>query len=76
MKQLLSERGWIFAAGICLICAALFLALEWLNAAFVAAALGVVAWFLNIRNHLKRKIIPADDEFDDESEEIEDADES
>jgi flagellar biosynthesis component FlhA len=86
LKQLLSERGWIFAAGACLILAAIFLARDNMNAAFVAATLGLVAWFLNVRNQLKRNIIPADDEVDDESDarindedesdEIEDVDES
>lgn len=69
MKELLIERGWIYAAGICLVSAAIFLARENLNAAFVAATLGVVAWFLNVRNHLKRNVIPADDPEDEEIEE-------
>lgn len=84
MKQLLIERGWIFAAGVCLIFAAVFLARDNINAAFVAATLGCVAWFLNARNQLKRTIIPADDEVEvesdaginDESDEVEDVDES
>jgi hypothetical protein len=81
LKQLLIERGWIFAAGICLIFAVVFLARENMSAAFVFATLGVVAWFINVRNQLKRKIIPADDEIDeeinhDESDEVEDVDES
>ena len=69
MKELLVERGWIYAAGICLISAAILLARGNLNAAFVAATLGVVAWFLNVRNHLKRNVIPADDADDEEIEE-------
>ncbi|HEV7860194.1 MAG TPA: hypothetical protein VGO91_16375 [Pyrinomonadaceae bacterium] len=86
MKQLLIERGWVFAAGACLIFAAVFLARDNMNAAFVAATLGIVAWFLNVRNQLKRTIIPADDEVEDEdesedeindeSDKIEDVDES
>jgi hypothetical protein len=86
LKQLLIERGWIFAAGVCLIFAAVFLARDNINAAFVAATLGCVAWFLNVRNQLKRTIIPADDEVEvddesdaginDESDEVEDVDES
>jgi hypothetical protein len=67
LKKLLIERVWIFAAGICLICAVVFLARENMSAAFVAATLGVVAWFINVRNQLKRTIIPADDELDDEA---------
>jgi hypothetical protein len=66
LKQLLIERGWMFAAGICLIFAAILLARENMSAAFVAATLGVVAWFLNVRSQLKRTIIPSDDEVDEE----------
>jgi hypothetical protein len=84
LKQLFIERGWIFAAGVCLISAAIFLVRDNMNAAFVAATLGLVAWFLNVRNQLKRTIIPADDEvddeiedeIDDESDEIEDVEKS
>jgi hypothetical protein len=83
LKELLVERGWIFAAGICLILAAVFLVRENMSAAFVAAVLGCVAWFLNVRNQLKRTIIPTEDEIDDELKDesdeddaIEDVDES
>jgi flagellar biosynthesis component FlhA len=84
LKQLLIERGWIFAAGVCLIFAAVFVMRDNMSAAFVAATLGLVAWFLNVRNQLKRTLIPADDEVDDdieeeindESDEIEDVDKS
>ena len=88
LKQLLIERGWIFAAGVCLIFAAVFVARDNMSAAFVAATLGCVAWFLNVRNQLKRTLIPADDDVDDEiedetedeindeSDEIEDVDKS
>lgn len=84
MKQSLSERVWIFAAGICLVCAVVFLVRENMSAAFVAATLGVVAWFLNVRNQLKRNIIPrdeeiadeTDDESDDESDAIKDVEKS
>jgi hypothetical protein len=48
------SRVWRAAAGVCLI-AALFC---WWNnhfdAVFVVAALGVIAWFLNVRGHLHR----------------------
>lgn len=82
MKEQLKERVWIFAATICLVCAALFLLRDNMSAAFVAATLGVVAWFLNVRNQLKRTLIPTEepdtgdepeDEIEDESDEREDA---
>ena len=49
------------------------------NAAFVAAALGAVAWFLNYRSHL-RSTIPRDEEGetgeqDDEDEDVDGVDE-
>ena len=49
------ERGWMVVAGLLLVAAASLLYLGWPSAAFVAAALGISAWFLNVRNGLKRK---------------------
>lgn len=70
------ERAWIIASGLCLIAAALFLWRADLDAAFVAATLGVVAWFLNLRARLRKTIIAADDQTPDaESNDIEDQDE-
>lgn len=56
------ERLWLILATLCLITAALFLWRAqvneaYMNAAFVAASLGVVAWFLRLRTQL-RKTIP------------------
>ena len=42
-------------AGLLLIAAAVLLYVRRPSAAFVAAALGISAWFLNVRNGLKRK---------------------
>ncbi|HEV7844462.1 MAG TPA: hypothetical protein VGO69_12290 [Pyrinomonadaceae bacterium] len=53
-----AERVWMIAAGACVIVA--FVALLWrwnVEAAFVAATLGVVCWFLNMRNRLKKTIV-------------------
>ena len=49
------ERGWMAVAAVLLVAAAVLLYLARPNAAFVVAALGVSAWFLNVRNGLKRK---------------------
>ncbi len=64
------ERAWIAISILCLIAAAFF----WLSrgnfdATFVAAALGAVAWFLFLRNRLRRSNIEHDDtNFENESD--------
>lgn len=67
------ERVWIIVSILCLAVAAVMLLTEYYNAAFVAGALGAVAWFLNYRSRI-RPTIPTDeeteaDEHDDEDEE-------
>jgi hypothetical protein len=71
----LSRQRWSVAAGVCLFIAALFLLLGRMDAAFVVATLGVVAWFWNERNRLRPQGIEAGERFQDEDEEIEDEDE-
>lgn len=79
--ELIMERAWLIVATLCLVAAALFLwraqADEaYMNAAFVAASLGVVAWFLRLRTQL-RKTIPDDTDLPtDEAEETEDQNEN
>ena len=51
------DRAWNIAAVICLLIAAFFLLRENYNAAFVAATLGAVAWFMNYRSQLRDTII-------------------
>jgi len=46
-------------AGICIAVAAFFLLRSDFNAAFVIAALGMVAWFLNYRAQMKEIIAAA-----------------
>jgi Flp pilus assembly protein TadB len=60
------ERLWMAASGACMIVAAIALLWRWnLEVAFVAATLGIVCWFLNMRNRLKKSITePPDDETD------------
>ncbi len=52
------ERLWMAASGVCLIVAATALVWSWnVKVAFVAATLGIVCWFLNMRNRLKKSIV-------------------
>lgn len=53
-----SERWWMIAAGAFMIVAAAALLWQWnVEMAFVAATLGMVCWFLNLRNRLKKTIV-------------------
>jgi uncharacterized membrane protein YhfC len=48
---------WTIASILCLIVAALLLLRGNFDAAFVSAALGAVAWFLNYRSKIRETII-------------------
>lgn len=74
----LAEQRWSSIAGVCLIVAA---ALWWfvgVDAAFVVATFGVLAWFWDQRNRIERRSIESggrrgadddkDEEFDEEFE--------
>lgn len=65
----------MIVAGVCIVVAAFFMLRGDLNTAFVIAALGMVAWFLNYRIHMKAIVTAADME-QSEREEIEDGDDS
>jgi uncharacterized membrane protein len=70
------ERVWLIVATLCLVVAALFLWRArvnevYFNAAFVAAALGVVAWFLRVRAQLRKTIPPDVNPQEDDAEETE-----
>ncbi|MCA1634659.1 MAG: hypothetical protein LC802_13440 [Acidobacteria bacterium] len=54
------RQGWLAVACLCLVAAAAFWWRGLADASFVAAALGVVAWFLNVRAQLRRNF--ADEE--------------
>lgn len=60
---------------MCLFIAVVVLLLGRMDAAFVVATLGVVAWFWNERNRLRPSGIEADEGYEDEDEEIEERDE-
>jgi hypothetical protein len=69
-------RGWwsTFSAA-CVILAVPLLLTGWFKAAFVVAAVGCVAWFLNVRSQLKRNddtSSDGDDDYDDEDDEGDD----
>ena len=55
------ERVWIIVSVLCLIVAAAFLWRANIDVAFVAATLGVVAWFLCIRDRLRKTVVAAGD---------------
>jgi hypothetical protein len=59
-------QPWLLAACLCLLAAAASLVLGYFDAAFVAAALGAVAWFLNVRSNLPRP--PDGEDLDDDDE--------
>ena len=69
------ERAWTFVSILCLIVAAVLLLRENYNAAFVAAALGAVAWFMDYRSKIRGTIIEVDETTDDELEASDDDDE-
>jgi hypothetical protein len=68
-------KRWIIVACACLVGAAALLIMRRVDAAFVVATLGVVAWFWNERNRLRPAGIEDLERFEGEEEEIEDGDE-
>jgi len=64
-------------AGVCIMVAAFFLLRRNFDTAFVIAALGLLAWFLNYRAQMKDTIAAAnlqEDSSEDEEESCEDSD--
>lgn len=61
---------WIIASGLCGIAAVVFILGQDYDKAFIAAALGAVAWFLNYRTRLRERFKDTDetDENDDAEE--------
>ena len=49
------NQAWLVVAVVLLVASLVFLLRTHTDAAFVAAALGVCAWFLNVRDGLKRE---------------------
>jgi hypothetical protein len=69
------ERAWTIASILCLIVAGVLLLREYPNAAFVAATLGAVAWFLGYRVKLRATIVEPIEATDVEDDASEDEDE-
>ena len=61
----MSERIWTIIAGLAMTVAAAFLLLDNTTVAFVAATLGVVAWFLGLRDRLRKDIVVPNDAEDE-----------
>lgn len=55
---------WMILAGVCIALAAFFMFRRDFNTAFVVAAVGLLAWFLNYRAQIKAVIAAADAEND------------
>lgn len=51
---------WLILAGACVIVAGVFLLQGDFDRAFVVAAIGMVAWFLNYRAQIKEKLAEND----------------
>lgn len=72
IEAMRGERLWTMLAGACMIAAATALLWKWnVEAAFVAATLGIVCWFISMRNRLKKTIVPETEEDEDSGEEDE-----
>ena len=65
---------WIVVSGLCGIAAVVFIVKQDYDKAFIAAALGAVAWFLSYRVRLREKFRDRDlpDEDEDEQSDEED----
>lgn len=60
------ERVWIIISGLGVVVAGAFLWQGNITVTFVAATLGVVAWFLSLRDRLQKNILPASEEAEEE----------
>jgi uncharacterized membrane protein YedE/YeeE len=59
---------WIILAGVCIVTAAVFMLRGDFNAAFVAAAIGLVSWFLNYRTQVRQSLAAEDIQDSDDQE--------
>lgn len=70
------ERALMIIAALCLAAAIVFLWRENLDAVIVAATLSAVAWFMSLRDQLRKSLIPSDEAAEGEKEEAGDRDEN
>jgi Flp pilus assembly protein TadB len=61
---------WMTIAGVAIAIAAVLILRGNFNAAFVVAAIGLIAWFLNYRVQMKEKVAMADLDREKESEDL------
>ena len=61
---------WMTIAGVAIAIAAVMLVRREFNAAFVVAAIGLMAWFLNYRLQMKEKVAKVDLEREKRSEDL------
>jgi Flp pilus assembly protein TadB len=61
---------WMTIAGVAIAIAAVLILRGNFNAAFVVAAIGLIAWFLNYRVQMKEKLAMADLDREKESEDL------
>ncbi|HEY9500365.1 MAG TPA: hypothetical protein VIR01_01905 [Pyrinomonadaceae bacterium] len=57
---------WMAIAGVCAVCAGVFLLQRDFDKAFILAAAGAIAWFLNYRVQMKEIVDRADHEENDD----------
>jgi hypothetical protein len=61
---------WMTIAGVAIAVAAVLILRRDFNAAFVVAAIGLIAWFLNYRVQMKGKVAKADLDREKEFEDL------
>ena len=66
---------WLILAGICILAAAAFLLRGQFDAAFVAAVIGLVSWFLNYRAQVAESLATDEPQERDEQKGVDDSDE-
>jgi hypothetical protein len=74
--SLIARRRWSIVAGACLVAAIALWLVVGVEAAFVAATLGVVAWFWDQRNRIKATLIEDSGETEDDADVAADEDEA
>ncbi|MBA2339057.1 MAG: hypothetical protein H0V88_01565 [Pyrinomonadaceae bacterium] len=68
-----AESTWQIAALLCLLIAAACWWQTYTDATFVTAALGVVAWFVSLRQHLRKTVVESNAEaFNTSNEDFDD----
>ena len=58
------KRLWVPIAAVCILVSIVLVIRLNFEAAFIVAAIGAVAWFLNYRQHVKTRLAGFDDEND------------